>query len=344
MPVLVYVLGNARAIPENWFHVVLDESKIDWFGYPAGRNYNTLVTQAINEAAGHGFVTEYAGVSSIMKDRLWRADQYDTSKLAGITDPAQLMSTLMSFLDFSVRRDPIVLTLLRKHIPMPASVAARNVTEQQFYNNLSAYKADLDAAGYHLDTAAFIKDLNDRLIEPLHQAQLLFDQQPYLTRLLSTVSPDEMTRDPLFVQNGELDPVSNVHVAKAYGMCKNDGTIANLQLELPDGQRISVDGTKPLYQQTWTYGQTLPASRRIELVGPTGKPVVIRRGDAGRFDAALNGSTPELVRMMALAGVAPEPSTGGGCAFGGEARAASPLALLGLAIGGLVRRLRRGRG
>src|SRR5439155_8382956 len=88
MPVQVYVLGSARAVPENWFHVVIDLAKINWLQF--GSNYRQLVTDAINQAAGHGFVTEFAGASSLLKDAIWKAGQYDTSKLAGITDPAAL--------------------------------------------------------------------------------------------------------------------------------------------------------------------------------------------------------------------------------------------------------------
>src|SRR5437868_2024038 len=94
MPVLVYALADGRVVPQNWFHVVIDQAKINWFNF--GANYRDVVTTAIDEAAGHGFVTEFAGSSAIMKDTIFRAGQFDTTKLAGITDPAVLIQMLLS--------------------------------------------------------------------------------------------------------------------------------------------------------------------------------------------------------------------------------------------------------
>src|SRR5450432_1935574 len=196
MPVQVYLLGAARAFPENWFHVVVDLAKIDWTSF--GSNYRQLVTDAVNLAAGHGFVTEFAGSSTLMKEAIYKAGQYDTSQLAGITDPAVLIQALLSG---GYPRDATMQALLRTWIPMPPAVAARGVTEQAFYNNVHMYQADLDAAGFVLDINGFIADLQTRVVMPLQRAQTMFDSQPYLTRLLSTVSPDEMTRDPIFTLN-----------------------------------------------------------------------------------------------------------------------------------------------
>src|SRR5205807_1172535 len=128
-----YLLAAGRAVPENWFHVTVDEAKIDWLNN--GSNYRGLVTAAIDQAAGHGFVTEFAGSSALLKDAIYRAGQYDTSKLAGITDPAVLIQTLLTQ---GYPRDATMQALLRKWIPMPASVAAQGVMERDFYNNVGA--------------------------------------------------------------------------------------------------------------------------------------------------------------------------------------------------------------
>jgi hypothetical protein len=345
MPVQVYVLGDGRAFPENWFHVVVDEAKINWLSN--GSNYRDVVTAAIDEAAGHGFVTEFAGSSTIMKDAIYRADQFDTTKLAGITDPAQLIETL---LQMGYPRDATMQALLRKWIPMPATVAARGVTEREFYNNVALYKADLDAAGYMLDINGFIADLQTRLIMPLQTAQAMFDQQPRLTRLLSTVSPEEMTRDPIFVLNKGLPDVSNVHVAKASGTCSGNGGVKGLTLQLADGRTIDVGDVAQLFyygaNNPWTYGAALPNASHIELVGPDGAAFEVPRADVKSFDTALDTMSPEIVRTMPAAHDTNgflKNAGGCGCALGGGTRA-SALALLGLlalALDGARRRSRR---
>jgi hypothetical protein len=341
MPVLVYVLGEHRASPENWFHVVIDQAKLNWFQY--GSNYRALVTAAIDEASGHGFVTEFAGATTAFKNAIYQAGRYDTTKLAGITDPAVLIQTL---LNMGYPRDATMQALLRKWIPMPTSVAERGVTEREFYNNVGGYKADLDAAGYVLDTAGFINDLQMRVITPLQKAQAMVDAQPYLTRLLSTVSPEEMTRDPIFTMNGELPDVSNVHVAKATASsCANDGTATNVVLELEDGRHIAVGDVKTVYNAPWTYGQGLPAAQRIELVGPSGSgaPVVVSHADVAGVDQALDSMLPEVVREIPPKN--PQTTSGGcACALDGRARGgAIAAALLALGAALFARSRRRSR-
>ncbi len=340
MPVSVYVLGAHRAFPTNWFHVVIDEAKINWSQF--GTNYRQLVTDAINEAGGHGFVTEFAGSSAFMKDAIYKAGRFDTTALAAITDPGVLISTLLSM---GYPRDASMQALLRKWIPMPASVAAMGVTEQQFYGNVHQYQAQLDAAGYVLDINGFIADLQDRLIKPLQTAQAMFDAQPYLTRLLSTVSPEEMTRDPIFTLNAELPDVSNQHVAKADGVCGSDGSATNVTLELEDGRKIALGNLPPYYQaSTWTYGQALPAAQRIELVGPDGAAVAVAPSEVASIDKALDTMLPEIVRTMPKS-MNPGATGGSGgcaCALTGRGRAGTAGGMLfGLGLALVARRRRR---
>jgi len=333
MPVQVYTLGSARAFPQNWFHVQVNPARINWLQF--GSNYRQVVTDAIDQAAGHGFVTEFAGSSALMAQVIYKPGQYDTTKLAGITDPAVLVQTLLTD---GYPRDGTMKALLRKWIPMPQSVMDRGVTEQQFYNNVSAYQADLQAAGFVLNTAGFIADLQERVIMPLQQAQAMFDAQPYLTRLLSTVSPDEMTRDPIFTMNGELPDVSNQHVAHGFGTCQADGTIANLRIQLEDGQVLTFDSPVRLYGgPSWPYaGAGSPASR-IELVGPTGQPVPVAAAQAASLDHALDTLPPNIVRAMAAAAAPPQASSSGcGCHIDAQPAPGLLLAGLGAALVGAV--------
>ncbi len=312
MPVLVYVLNQNRAFPSNWFHVEVNERKINWMA--GGSNYGDLVNQAIDEAAGHGFVTEYAGDSSIMKDALYLAGRWNVETLRGTTDPVNLLQAL---LQMGYPRDQSMQNLLRKYIPMPQSLKDRGVDERSFYNNISAYKSDL--AGVKVDIDAFIAELSERIIKPVKDAQSMFDTQPYLTRLFSTVSPDEMTRDPLFHMNPDLPKVSNIHTAQGTADCSSDGLMKNIVLTLPGGDKIALDEAWRPYDTThrWKFADAESAARTIALVGPKGMPVRYTRQQAKAADMFLDRETPAAVRGRLPADLNQQPAaaaSGGWCA------------------------------
>jgi MYXO-CTERM domain-containing protein len=356
MPVQVYMLGKERAVPRNWFEVEVNQRQIDWFS--GGSNYVKVATAAINDAAGHGFITEYAGSSSFMKNVLYSPDRYSLASLAGVTDRGKFLATIVQI---GLPRDATMLALLRKYMPLPPALAAQGITEQQFYNTLAtqpgAYAAAL--AGMPFDAVALTSEINERVIKPLQAAQSLFDSQPYLTRLFSTVSPDEMTRDPLFQFNGDLKSVSNNHRALATGTCGDDGAFHDVSLIFENGDRLDITGpVKPYGGLPWAYGAGEPAARRIDLAGTTGAPTVYSRAQTKLADGYLDSETPEAVRTRTIPGDPdPVPPTtpvtptiprtipkstpsSGGCSMAASGGTAAPLVLLGLGIF-IARRRRR---
>jgi hypothetical protein len=50
MGILVWVLGSARAVPINFYHLELNEAKINWFN--PGPTYNDVIIAAGDEAGG----------------------------------------------------------------------------------------------------------------------------------------------------------------------------------------------------------------------------------------------------------------------------------------------------
>jgi MYXO-CTERM domain-containing protein len=337
MPVYTYVLGKYRAFPKNWFHVVVNEKKIDWLNN--GSNYRKLVTDAINEAAGHGFVTEFAGKSDFLKAQIFQEGRWNTAALAEIHDPAQFVQQL---LQMGFPRDSSMQALLRQYIPMPESLKAQGLSEPAFYNNLQAYAAQL--AGQPFDAAGFAKALEMRLVEPLRKAQAMVDAQPYLTRLFSTVSPDEMTRDPLFHVNQDLPPVSNIHRALGSAECSTNGTLSNIKITLEStGEQILLPGPLQLYgSPPWNYAAKEPSASRIELVGEKGDASVYSRAQAQVADKYLDMEEPEAVRGRRIpvdgVGVANPTKSSSSCSFGGGASGALGF---GLAVVALIAFRRR---
>jgi len=343
MPVQLYLVSDHRVVPNNWLHVVLNQKKIDWLN--GGSNYTDVVTQAVDEASGRGFVTEFAGSSALLDDLVYREGQFDLAKLAAATTPEGFVMELLSQ---GFARDAQMQGLLRKHIPMPAAVATRGIDEQSFYNDLASYALDLAAAGFVFDALAFVADIDERVVTPMRDTQAVFDSKPYFTRLFTTVSADEMTRDPVFSQNPDLADVSNLHIAKATPTCGSDPSQPpeSVLIEFDDGETMTLTGP---FQQTFTgSGPEInypdpapgePAALRIELIGATGQATLVHPWQVIAVDIALDTQTPSQVLIdLANGSIAPTPvpdnqlSASGGCSqgelLGGLAGGISALALL----------------
>ena len=109
------------------------------------------------------------------------------------------------------------------------------------------------------DPGAFAADLEDIVVEPLEEVEQLFAEKPYLTRLYTTLSADEMTVDPMFAYNPDLPQVANIRFAGARWDCggSQDTPLEQWELivTLSDGREVRsrpfADGDRPF-----------PASRR----------------------------------------------------------------------------------
>ena len=261
MGILVWVLGNQPAIPENYLHVEINEARIDWLN--GGRNYNQVVAEAADEAGGRAFATDYAGTSSILKDRIFESERYNVDALRLIDNPSEFIAFMLIT---GFPRDSQSQSLIRRHIPMPPAVLTEGVLEvwfrgdeeayqravddgtlqdiadRSFYNNMEAYaKYTMDL---NFDPNAFADELESVVVKPLRETQTLFDSNPFLTRLYTTMSADEMTEDPMFSFNTDLPEVSNTRRAQARCECPDGPDTAPenklVVITLSDGREIRV--------------------------------------------------------------------------------------------------------
>jgi len=62
MGVVTWIVGDARAVPENYLHVIPNYTKLNWYtgSFNAYVSYQTLITDAMDEAGGQGFATDFA--------------------------------------------------------------------------------------------------------------------------------------------------------------------------------------------------------------------------------------------------------------------------------------------
>lgn len=262
--VIAWVLSENRAIPENYLHVEINEAKIDWLN--GGTNYAELVSEAANEAGGNAFTTDYAGPSDVMENRLYREGQYDLDRLRATTDPVEYLDELLRQ---GFPRDTQTQSLIRRHVPIPNEVltegvlqvvygsdqeaynraaedgSLQGIADQSFYNNMALYREWMGTLSFSPETMS--DDLDATIATPLRESQQLFTDNPYLTRLFTTLSASEMTVDPMFAYNPDLPEVPATRRATARCECPEGVDPDSIKIEdktivitLSDGREIRI--------------------------------------------------------------------------------------------------------
>lgn len=291
MGIQVWMLGSGRAIPRNYNHVVLNDSQIDWLG--RAQNYNDVVIKAVSEAPDkHAFITEYAGNSNVMQDVLDAPGRFGSlTELAAITDPALYVDYLFQhgyapapnnsgfgpFIQPTL--PPLLKALVLAQFPFPEGL--KTVTDEDtFLRQLDFYLGSYRAqhpeafAGWvsSFDPPALTAQIDEKIVKPARAAGALFRQNAFLTRLYTTLSPEDMTRDPVFSFNPSLAEVSRDHTA-------------NLRIDCGLGGDPSTSPATLTTEQGWVFqlpnrGTTIdtskgPGALRIETLAEEGAPLVL---------------------------------------------------------------------
>jgi hypothetical protein len=171
---------------------------LNWYNgtTPAYASYQGLVTLAMNESGGQGFATDYAGddlnVTSSLPDPVtYRGELTRLGALALGSFYAELYTS-------QVFGRTKVLDILRRELPLPAGVG------EFTYSSFDLLSQVFDEAELTTARGRINDDLLNDVVVPLEQTLDVFDGMPYMTRLYTTLSADEMTLDPAFVFNPDL--------------------------------------------------------------------------------------------------------------------------------------------
>ncbi|MFB6263638.1 MAG: DUF2330 domain-containing protein [Bradymonadaceae bacterium] len=340
MGVLVWVLGEHRAVPKSYKQVELNPAAVDWFNPQS--NYDEVVTAAADEAGSRAFVTEYADESSEIEDsvfnegnaRQWKEFVRDDWKGR---EGRLLISSLRQF----GRWDGIQ-RVVRKEVPLPEGEDGEPVTASEFMQNPLRYYdgSENDIQGF--EPQSYLDTLKKNVVEPVRKGEKLVQSRPYLTRLYTTLSPDEMTVDPRFDFNAQLGDVGRRHVARLTLYCNPSISRreAPWKAVLPDGTVVWGKG------RDWPLGpgkeaeQQVPASKKVRKASTTGKGELVQD----------NSKTIEtkVEKHNESTGFDRPPNTSGGtgcgCGAAGDRPNPAPWALfVGLVFGASrLRRRRRG--
>jgi MYXO-CTERM domain-containing protein len=227
MGVMAWVLGSARAVPQNYLSLELNEARINWFN--ASSNYNDVVIAAADDAGGQGFVTEFAGDASSLANRVWTA--FDEQQWASVQmGPYGSFSELFDTTYGAYGSWDGYWDAVSSAVTLPA-----NVTFADFKLCPNCYSAEVQYS-----PGEFMTAIEDLVIEPVRRVQEIIDAHPAITRLYTTLSAEEMTLDPLFTFNPDLGDVSNQHTAERIIECSPDlyQWEAPWRIEFPQGGTV----------------------------------------------------------------------------------------------------------
>lgn len=275
MGVMVWVLGEYRAVPINYKGLELNEALIDW--PRAGANYNQVVIAAANEAGGQGFVTERAGPSTDYQNAIvfpfelqdWEAlamspDALTSSEL--LTESARLFGAWDGYR-----------SLVERFLPEDVGV-------DEF---LACPWCEQDRLGEEIAKLSFVEALGTEVVEPMIATQELLMSRPYVTRLYTTLSAPEMDLDPVFDFNPDLPDESNIHNARQVIECHRRIYFneAPSRFELEDGRVVRVAAGAP-----WPFApgeEDAPPANALVLELSTSGPGTVVSDNGNEIDEVL---------------------------------------------------------
>lgn len=306
MGVLVWVFGPHRAVPVNYLVLEPNLALVDWFR--GGRNWPMVVTAAGDEAGGQGFVTEMAQALPTVDPYLPRGLDAEWSRVQA-SDWSGRELTLLNSVNGLFRNWDGLLTAYEKFVPVPSGVELRD-----FLNCPSCFGFEGEALP-GMDIAGFLNEVETMVAAPVRATDEALEDAKYLTRLFTTLSPEEMTKDPAFDFNPDLTEVDRVRQATARRRTC-DGPVF---VSFPDGRMVVAND---FFDWPSRPGGNLPANNRVLRAGLEGPDVVV----------VDNGPAIDAVLRPA------EESSS--CRTTGEPTIV-PLAALALILGGLGLRRRR---
>ncbi|NVB39458.1 DUF2330 domain-containing protein [Pseudenhygromyxa sp. WMMC2535] len=263
MDIRVFALGDERTVPVNYRHVLVNPLKIDWFNNAS--NYKEAISLAVDAdgADGNAFVTEYAGSSNVVATGTFFSDLWDETPFLDLADsPVGAIELLeqqgLIFCDIDwdttcTTNHPLLQPLLDEFMPVP-----EGVDPVLYYDCMECYADQIDLEAW--DAALFAERFDERIIKPAEKARDLVQDNAYLTRMYTTISPNEMYDDPFFRENSTLPDVQNLRFSTQTLHCDGGTTVT-----LPDLREVYFPPGEPL---VWPeFQDEMPVVEDVDLEG-----------------------------------------------------------------------------
>ena len=275
--VLLWVVGEAQAVPDNQPSLVLNAALIDWLSgstfahgtLPAGgngpvgpfgrrpSNYDGLLAAAVDQASG-GFVTELAGPASQYRELLWSSLDEDlrTAALQGDHEDG-LDAVAATRFDYAGWDGWYEAVAGAASLPSGVSVEALSADPEAYRGQV---QVDLDE---------FLRLLETRVIDPVERSAALLRRGPYLTRLASRQLRLH-AEDPSFAFNGDLAQIDHIHVARQSFGCEPEQGAPAWVMRPAQGGAIAGSG------EAWPFElDSMPASLKVVALSARGSGQVV---------------------------------------------------------------------
>lgn len=296
MDIQVWVFGPSQAVPENYRSLVLNEARIDWLSggkYPSGtlpgggagsaepyaskpRNYDSVVSEAANDADGRGFVTELGGPASQYREKVWAPLDEQTFATISKEHYADGIDAITAA-DHNYRGWDGFTEAVSSATTLPAGVTLDELVREP----------DKYRGRTKVNIAKLFRLLDEKVVRPVTDTAALLYGAPYLTRLYSKMSAAEMTADPVFDYNGDLELIGNPRVARQFIRCSPglNQSDAPWRMELPHGGVVQGTGTG------WPLGDgSMPANLKIVSLTTSGSGTVIKDNTEEISRKSFNGA------------------------------------------------------
>jgi uncharacterized protein (TIGR03382 family) len=309
MGILVHVLGPYRAVPVNYLHVRINDAAIDWGS--GGFNYPDVVAQAVDEAGGKAFATDFAGPHG----GLFTPPILSGQLINEVEDMRTLGDLIASNRVRGLAFDADVARVLGQSVSLPGGEPPDFFLQcPECYDDVSRDEP--------FDGPAVARRLAEEVNPPREHLAALALSHPYLTRLSTSMSPDEMDEDPVFSFNPDLPAVDNQRTAILRVPCTDGGWVDEQAAVLvtPDGHRLrapygGIDGTITRRNGVTVRGIDTPGAAVVETMFEAGASdcEIDRRDELrARYAVDVPGGDPTPVPPGGEGGGDGCDATGGG--------------------------------
>lgn len=285
MPIRIWVAANGRAIPSNWFAVEPNWTRLNWqnpavdteFGL---LSYDTLVSRAVDEAEGRGFVTEFAwqSIPTLNVVQTARAREIAVATATTLRDLIAELDQLPGARTPTGQLSPWLVGALSSLFDVPAHL---EVTATEYFSNAWLYEVHYRFSQY--DSEAVISTMADRVFEPLRDASEWLTEYPDLTRIYTRISPHEMTRDPMFTTKADYTVVLPQHSAELISDCGGGSMPEMTYVRLEDGTQFII----PFFDFEPEFLAAEPYSRAVTVESPHSS-FLVRPNDVAFVDNQFN--------------------------------------------------------
>jgi len=322
MPITVWVLGPARAVPKNFIHAVIDWRAFP-FPSPGPWDYRARVARAVDTASGRAWLTEFAGPPPFLQEM----SQWLGTSTAGLDEATSLAGVLAAMARNGVASsDPDLLAVVREVVARPSGLRGYPYGNCQYCQGCSWAESQCEQMGQPNDTHettdaelyAFIDYWAEReergeidlavdvealktmvareVIAPRRSLAVLLRDAQRMTRFFTLMSPFEMNRDPLFAFNPELPDVPRDRWV-TWDLVDCDSAETLLRYDDGSQRRVTCESCR---EGGWTRGfgaASVSPLRYAEVIDEEGEPMPFETGQVGTVDVLLDSAWPGVASL-----------------------------------------------